>query len=173
MEEIVQLESVTEFNQMRDVTTVHPQITVLDLAKANPMPARTFNFGVYAVYLKEVKCGDLRYGRKNYDYQEGTLVFIALGRIIGAPPTFETNGWAAVFDPPLIKGTYLGNHIQDYPPQAYIQSKVIDIVKERIFDFGKSISEISYILGFRDSQHFTRLFKQKVGIAPNEYRKLN
>lgn len=40
MEEIVQLESVTEYNQMRGVTALHPQITVLDLAKE-----RIFDFG--------------------------------------------------------------------------------------------------------------------------------
>ena len=57
--------------------------------------------------------------------------------------------------------------------QEYIQSKVIDIAKERIFDINKSIGEVSYDLGFKYPQHFTRLFKQKVGVSPNEYRNLN
>jgi AraC-like DNA-binding protein len=48
--------------------------------------------------------------------------------------------------------------------------KVIDVAKERIFDLGKSVSEIAYELGFKYPQHFTRLFKQKVGSTPNEYR---
>lgn len=47
--------------------------------------------------------------------------------------------------------------------QEYIQLKVIDIAKERIFDPGRSISEIAYSLGFRYPQHFTRLFKKVVG----------
>jgi AraC-like DNA-binding protein len=55
----------------------------------------------------------------------------------------------------------------------YIQIKLIDTAKERIFDTSKSISEISYDLGFKYPQHFTRLFKQKVGISPLEYRGLN
>ncbi|HTN37464.1 MAG TPA: helix-turn-helix domain-containing protein [Arachidicoccus sp.] len=298
MEEVVQLKRVTEFNQMRGAMMLHRLITVLDLAKANPMPASTFNFGVYAVYLKEVKCDDLKYGRENYDYQEGTLAFIAPGQIIGVPPkekTFAPKGWALLFDPALIKGTHLGKHIQDYAffsyelkealhlsdkvrqpildcftkilyelnqsidkhsktlilsnierflnyrtrfydrhfftrehenkgilgkfeellhqyfvsdkpqqlglpsvtyiagelkhfanyfgdlvkketdksPQEYIKSKVIAIGKKRIFDFCKSVSEISYPLGFRYPQHFTRLIKQKAGVFPNEYRKLN
>lgn len=55
----------------------------------------------------------------------------------------------------------------------YIQIKLIDTAKERIFDTSKSISEISYELGFKYPQHFTRLFKQKVGLSPVEYRGLN
>lgn len=34
------------------------------------------NFGFYTVFLKDAKCGELRYGKNTYDYQEGTLVFI-------------------------------------------------------------------------------------------------
>ena len=57
--------------------------------------------------------------------------------------------------------------------QEYIQSKVIDVAKERIFDHDKSVSEIAFELGFKYPQHFTRLFKQRVGQSPNEYRMLN
>ena len=57
--------------------------------------------------------------------------------------------------------------------QEYIQSKVIDVAKEKIFDQSKSISQIAYELGFKYPQHFTRLFKQRVGQSPNEYRSLN
>ena len=57
--------------------------------------------------------------------------------------------------------------------QEYIQSKVIDVAKEKIFDQSKSISQIANELGFKYPQHFTRLFKQRVGQSPNEYRSLN
>jgi AraC-like DNA-binding protein len=46
--------------------------------------------------------------------------------------------------------------------QEYIQSKLMTMVKEKIFE-----------LGFKYPQHFTRLFKQRVGRAPNEYWTLN
>ncbi len=55
----------------------------------------------------------------------------------------------------------------------YIQTKVIDVAKEQFFDQSKSISEIAYGLGYKYQQHFTRLFKQKIGVSPNEYRGLN
>src|SRR5690606_21758678 len=53
--------------------------------------------------------------------------------------------------------------------QEHIQAKVINVAKERIFDYNKSVSEIAYELGFKYPQHFTRLFKQRVGQSPNEY----
>ena len=57
--------------------------------------------------------------------------------------------------------------------QEYIQAKVIDVAKEKIFDTSKSVSQIAYDLGFKYPQHFSRLFKQRVGYTPNEYRTLN
>ena len=54
--------------------------------------------------------------------------------------------------------------------QQYIQSKIIDVAKEKIFDNSKSVNQISYELGFKYPQHFTRLFKRRVGHTPNEYR---
>ena len=55
----------------------------------------------------------------------------------------------------------------------YIQLQLIDLAKERIFDASKSVGEIAYELGFKYPQHFTRFFKQKVGVSPIEYRSLN
>lgn len=55
----------------------------------------------------------------------------------------------------------------------YIHSKIIDLSKEKIFDKSKSISEIAYEMGYKYPQHFTRLFKQRVGMSPQEYRLAN
>lgn len=57
--------------------------------------------------------------------------------------------------------------------QEYIQLKVINIAKERLFDPDKSISQIAYELGFNYPQHFSRMFKEQVGSSPSEYRQMN
>jgi AraC-like DNA-binding protein len=57
--------------------------------------------------------------------------------------------------------------------QEYIQSKIIDVAKELIFDGNKTVSEIAYELGFKYPQHFSRLFKQRVGQTPQGFRNLN
>ena len=75
-----------------------------------------------------------------------------------------------------LSANYFGDLIKKetgHSAQEYIQNKVIDVAKELIFDERKSVSEIAYELGFKYPQHFTRLFKQKVGVSPKEYRVLN
>src|ERR1700742_3925178 len=135
MAAITKIESVAQYNTMRGVETLHPLITILDLAKAKRMPAKTFNFGLYAIYLKELECGELKYGRNHYDYQEGTLLFISPGQIMGVQPnvkTYEPKGWALLFHPDLIKGTALGKHIQDYSFFSYDANEALHLSeKER------------------------------------------
>jgi len=57
--------------------------------------------------------------------------------------------------------------------QEHIQLRMIELAKEKIYEPGKSISEIAYELGFKYPQHFTRMFKKEVGMTPLEYRDLN
>jgi len=54
--------------------------------------------------------------------------------------------------------------------QEYIQFKLIDFAKEKIFDGDKTVNQIAYELGFKYPQHFARLFKKQVGQTPLEYR---
>lgn len=54
-----------------------------------------------------------------------------------------------------------------------IHLHIIGLAKNSLISTNKSISEVAYGLGFEYPQYFSRLFKSKVGITPNEYRKLN
>ncbi|MEP3207608.1 MAG: helix-turn-helix transcriptional regulator [Maribacter sp.] len=57
--------------------------------------------------------------------------------------------------------------------QEYIQNKLIAVAKEKVFDLNKSVSEIAFELGFTYPQHFSRLFRKKVGRAPQKFRSMN
>jgi AraC-like DNA-binding protein len=298
MNDIERFETVNDYNVFNNTETLHPLVSIIDMAKAKPRAAYNMYFGIYTVFLKEVKCGDLRYGKNTYDYQEGTLVFIGPGQVVNVDipgETYQPKGYALVFHPDLIHGTSLGKHIHDYTffgyqssealhvsererkivldcfskieyelehaidkhsktiivdnielflnycvrfydrqfitrdnvhkgilekfeyllnqyfqsgesqskglpsvaycagemnlsagyfgdlikketgktAQEFIQSKVINLAKDKIFDLNKSVSEIAYELGFKYPQHFTRLFKQQVGLSPSEYRMSN
>jgi AraC-like DNA-binding protein len=291
-------DSIKTYNETFNHPNLHPLLSLLDLSKGNPLKRSKFRLDFYAIIIKDSKCGDLRYGLKHYDYEEGTIVFFGPGQVGGTEPEGEWHqpyGLALVFHPDLIKGTSLAKTIHEYsffsydscealhvsekeralidicfgnietevkqnidkhskkilvanielllkycsrfydrqfitretanhqviekfenlltdyilsenlqniglPSVTYfaeelhlspnylgdllkketgkttlelIHLKILDLAKEKVIDTSKSISEIAYELGFKYPQHFTRLFKQKVGISPLEFRGLN
>jgi len=297
MDTIINFESIKEYNAFNNQETLHPLVSVVHLDNADPRKNRPLRYSFYTVFLKKIKCGDLRYGLSNYDYDEGTLIFLAPGQVIGqyGDEYYQPQGLALVFHPDLLSGTSLGRNIHNYhffsyavnealhlseqekkiildcfskieyelqhpidkhskhlivsnielfldyctrfydrqfitrdnsnkgilerfesvlnryfssdnpakiglpsvawcadelklsanyfgdlikketgvSAQEYIQSKIIDVAKIRLFDHDKTINEIAYELGFKYPQHFSRLFKQRTGITPSEFRATN
>lgn len=57
--------------------------------------------------------------------------------------------------------------------KEHIDSYIIRKAKNILLNSNNSISEIAYGLGFEYPQSFTRMFKKKTGMSPNEYRMLN
>ena len=116
MDEITKIETVDQYDQLFGLETLHPLVNVIDFSKAT-------NIGFYCLFLKDAKCGDLTYGRKNYDYQEGTVVCMAPGQVSGidnrnrtAP---RTKSIGVLFHPDLIRGTSLGQNIKNYTFFSY------------------------------------------------------
>jgi len=298
MSEVVRINTVAEYNKQVGVETLHPLVSVVDFEKVEPFCFFKAQLGVYTIFLKDSKCGNMTYGCSTYDYEDGTLIFLAPGQVYGIEDKTEKRrgiGKALIFHPDLIHGTSLGKNMKDYsffsyevnealhlstrerviiddcldkisfelehaidkhsrilivtyielflnyckrfydrqfitrnkvnvdilarfekvlddyfaselllvhgtPTVSYcaeklfispnylgdllkretgksaqeqVQFKLINIAKEKIFDNGKSISEIAYELGFKYPQHFTRMFKKETGYTPNEYRYLN
>ncbi len=298
MEKTERIDTVKQYNDHAGVDTLHPLVSVVRFSE---LPfVRNFRryMGIYAVFLKDNKCGDILYGGQPYDYEDGTLVFVSPGQVYGIDNhsvNVDPSGYGLLFHPDLIAGTHLGKTIRDYtffsyevnealhlskkerktiveclekiaaeigqnidrhsktlivsnielflnycmrfydrqfitrshankdvlvrfenllrdyfnsdkphllglPSVAYcaeelhlssnyfgdlikketghtaldyIQNRLIEEAKERMFDASKSINIVASELGFKYQQHFTRLFKQKTGMTPNEYRNLN
>jgi AraC-like DNA-binding protein len=295
---MISFETISDYNDFNNHETLHPLVSVIDFSKAEVRTGKKMYFGLYCIFLKDVKCGDIIYGRNYYDYQKGTLVFVSPGQVVDVAnktEPYQPMGHGLVFHPDLLHGTSLGKTINSYnffsyqtnealhlsdkerllvlnlfskikselelnvdkhskkliatnielllsycerfydrqfitredvnkgilerfetllnnyfqsrqtqnfglpsvahcaeqlnlsanyfgdlikketgkSAQEYIQNKVIEVAKERIFDTNKSISEVAYELGFKYPQHFNRLFKQKVGFTPNDYRNMN
>lgn len=57
--------------------------------------------------------------------------------------------------------------------QDHIHYYLIEEAKNILLNTDNSISEIAHSLGFEYPQYFSKLFKQKTGQSPLEYRKLN
>lgn len=117
MDTLRRFETISDYNAFNNNETLHPLISVVDLSKADPRQGSRMYFRFYTIFLKDVKCGDLVYGRHTYDYQEGTLVFMAPGQVAGMNSngeTYQPKGYALVFHPDLIHGTPLGRTTQEY-----------------------------------------------------------
>jgi len=81
------------------------------------------------IFLKEIKCGDLKYGCNYYDYQEGTLVFLAPGQVMELENirVYQPKGYALVFHPDLIHGTSLAKHMNEYSFFGYQSNEALHL----------------------------------------------
>ena len=57
--------------------------------------------------------------------------------------------------------------------KEHINEMIVHKAKIILLNSNASISEIAYQLGFEYPQSFTRLFKNKTGTSPKEYRTVN
>lgn len=298
MSNIINFDTIHDYNAYIGMETLHPLINAIDLSEVKLMPRARKRYGFYFVILKDVKCGDIRYGRNYYDYQEGTLVFIAPGQVAGDDDDgelYQWKGWGLCFHPDLLRGTLLNQKMKDYSffsyevneslhmsereriiilncfqeireelkhsvdkhsksiitanievflnhcmrfydrqfvtrenvnkdtlgsfeqlldnyfesekpqtiglpsvqyfadqlhlsanyfgdlvkkgtamsAQEYIQKKVIDKAKDKLYNPDKTINEVAYELGFKYPHHFSRMFKKIVGCPPTDFRVMN
>jgi AraC-like DNA-binding protein len=88
----------------------------------------------------------------------------------------ERNGLPSVAyfaDKACLSPNYFGDLISKESgttAQRHIQDAVIERSKQLLVETRLPVSEIAYQLGFQYSQHFSRLFKSRTGMTPNEYR---
>jgi len=169
MEEIIRFESISEFNQFNNQETLHPLVSVIDYSKAPPRKLRRTYFGFYYVLLKDVKCGDLLYGKHMYDYQEGTLVFIAPGQVIGRHDDnlYQPNGFGVAFHPDLIRGTTLGKHIDEYTFFSYQVNEALHISNRERQLVLDSFSKIRYELEQAVDKHSKKLIAHNIELLLN------
>ncbi len=127
----INLDSVDAYNKLYGLETLHPLVTVVDLKQAkHHTTSAVFNYGLYALFLKNGVSCSIRYGRKQYDYQEGTVVSFAPGQqvdveIPAGEVTHDVLG--LLFHPDLIYGTTLGEKIASFKFFDYSQMEALHL----------------------------------------------
>ena len=86
--------------------------------------------GFYTISLKNQVPGALKYGRGTYDFQEGSLSFVAPEQVITFrhdPDTEEREGWALYFHPDLIRGSTLDSKMVEYTYFSYEANEALHL----------------------------------------------
>ncbi|MCG8332296.1 MAG: helix-turn-helix domain-containing protein [Chitinophagales bacterium] len=126
MAEVIKIASITDLHQRLGlVPPKHPLITVfsdqeiqLDKVKENTR----FISEMYLILFKEGVSGSIGYGRNSYDFQHGTLIFVAPGQVMTSPTREmikNNKGWSLLFHPDLIRKDQLGSEIDKYTFFSY------------------------------------------------------
>lgn len=130
MDQIIVLDQIAQYNALRGMKTRHPLVSTFEFSEMKLIPEARARYGFYCVFLKEAVCGDLKYGCDYYDYQEGTLVFIAPGQVAGIgskPGNPMPKGRGLIFHPDLLRGTSLGQTIKDYTFFSYESNEALHL----------------------------------------------
>lgn len=131
---IINLDSIDAYNRLFGLQTLHPLVTVIDLKQATRSVNHVrMKYGVYALFLKNGVHCSLKYGRKHYDYQEGSVVSFAPGQIIDVEmdkDNIAPDVVGLMFHPDLIYGTPLNEKISSFGFFDYSQMESLHLSKE-------------------------------------------
>ena len=166
MEEVLKINSIDDYNKLFGLETRHPLVSVVDLSQATRWPTQAvFNYGIYVLFLKDVKCGDIRYGRQLYDYQEGTIVSFSPGQIAGVnmPSGVRPAAHGLLFHPDLIRGTALGQEMRNYAFFSYESNEALHLSEEERQTIMDCLGKIQAELEHSIDKHSRRLITANIG----------
>ena len=163
MEEIIKLDTVEQYNQLFGLKSLHPLVSVVDLKEATRFPTHvTMNYGVYALFLKQTRCGDIRYGRQTYDYQEGTVTSFAPGQVVEVQMDERPQARGLLFHPDLIRGTALGREIRHYSFFSYNSNEALHLSEAEKGLFTDCLDKIRMEVERPADRHSRRLIVRNI-----------
>jgi len=170
MEPIIKLEKIAQYNQLKGIETQHPLISVFDNSATKTLPNHTrMHFGFYAIFLKAGNCGELKYGLNNYDYDDGTLVFLGPGQVleVNNPEDYHPTGFALLFHPDLIKGTPLAKNISQYSFFSYDSHEALHLSLKEQQIIKDLFSKLEYELSQSIDKHSKNIICTNIELLLN------
>lgn len=170
MDEIWKMDTIEDANRLLGVETLHPMISVVNLSTLDSMKIGRKSFGVYSIFLKELDCGTVAYGRNKYDYQQGTLIFIAPGQIAGAEKReIKSNpkGWVLMFHPDLLYGTPLARAMKNYHFFSYSSNEALHLSERERQIIINGFKEIQEELQHAIDKHSKQILAANIEVILN------
>ncbi|PKM95960.1 MAG: AraC family transcriptional regulator [Firmicutes bacterium HGW-Firmicutes-1] len=155
MAKIMRIESISQINEMiGNEKLKHPLITLIEPSKVKMIPVidQKITMNLYSISLKNGHECKIKYGRQNYDFQEGTLMCLAPGQTIepfSMSENIELDGWVLIFHPDLISKSALGKKINEYTFFTYDSHEALHLSEQE----RQTVTEIVKAIKYEYSQN--------------------
>jgi AraC family transcriptional regulator, transcriptional activator of pobA len=116
------IKTISEFHKLRGLPKPeHPQVSVINLDKIDAPHTNEINTWIldfYSISLKRCLSAKFKYGQQEYDFDEGTMFFIAPNQVFGVESGGDRNhkqsGWILLIHPDFLWNTPLAKKIKKY-----------------------------------------------------------
>ena len=129
------LNCITDFNHYFSAQTLHPQVAVAGLFRADFSLFDTKVYDMYALIMIDGVFGELIRDGKPLPYTKGSLVTIRPGQSIEMKMDYTTKpqGWMLAFKPELLEKTGLG---RDFYMFSYFNSDYSEAIRLTDMEYG-------------------------------------
>ena len=175
MSDIVRVENISELNKsLNQDKPKHPLISIVDLSKINfQNPENTeikkITYSFYSIILKNLVPGSLRYGWNNYDFQDGSLFFLAPEQVWSLENTNNRDvyGWGLFFHPNLIRDTSLNSKMNEYTFFNYALKEALHLSDQEKNTLSEIIHSINNELNLPIDKHSKAVIVSSIELLLN------
>jgi AraC family transcriptional regulator, transcriptional activator of pobA len=133
---IKKINSVKELHSLMGLPSpLNPLITIIDHSftkSKSQLENEKLLLNFYTITIKRSFKGKLKYGKNHYDFDDGTMSFIAPNQIITVDNEEDRNndGWSLLFHPDLVRQYPLGKMIKNYGFFSYAVNEALHLSDE-------------------------------------------
>lgn len=166
-QQLLRVKTISEYNRLRGLPKPeHPLISLIDYSTIKHMPEYNGISWVYDFYCIALKRGfdaTIRYGRQKYDFDEGTMFFIAPGQVFSIQANSDApdkSGWLLLLHPDFLWDSSLAKGIRHYEYFGYA-------VHEALFLSDKEEKVIEGVIGNIRQEYHANIdkFSQQIIIS--------
>jgi AraC-like DNA-binding protein len=148
----------------------HPLVSVMDLQTIDHTlltPHVPLQMNLYIVACKHFD-GNIHYGRSNYDFEEGTMMFTAPNQVVSPGSDIDLKeGWALFFHPDLLRGTDLERKMHRYSFFRYEANEALHISEDEKITLQECINNIRKEYTLPIDKHSQNLIASNIELLLN------
>lgn len=131
---ITKITSIEELHTYMGLPSpLNPLLTIIDHSQIpNQEIKQKLLLDLYNISIKKSFKGKLKYGKNHYDFDDGSMSFIAPNQIISVDSQEDRNsdGWSLIFHADLIRQYPLGKSIKNYGFFSYAVNEALHLSAE-------------------------------------------